>query len=269
MEIVNANIKYFKKAGFNLVYNENIKHVKVLPYLSIVQSVEGSYDITIGNGEQKQTEEGGFFIAPSDIQQTIVHHVNQDSKKMTARWIFLDVEVNKVFALDALYRFPVVVNDDRKRELNRLFDRLFATDDIWVNYSDSYKLLGYLIQMATPIQTEAHTEIQCAVAYMMEHYTERITVEMLSNMAAMSTSNFYATFKKNMGCSPIAYLNHYRLSIAADMLINTDKSVSAISYLVGINDVMYFSKLFKKAHGISPKEYRSMYTSPSIIKFGN
>ena len=75
----------------------------------------------------------------------------------------------------------------------------------------------------------------------------------------MSTSNFYAAFKKNMGCSPIVYLNHYRLSIAADLLINTDQSVSAISYSVGINDVLYFSKLFKKAYGTPPKEYRSIY----------
>lgn len=250
---------FFQKNGFYSVYNENVKHVKVLPHLSVVQSVEGSYDITLGNGEKMQTGDGGFFIAPSDIQQTIVHHVNQNSRKMTARWIFLDVEINKTFSLDLLYQFPVVVNDDRKKELNRLFDCLFATDDVWDNYSDCCKLLKYLIQTATPIQTETHAGIQCAVAYMTKHYTERITVEMLSDIAAMSASNFYAAFKKNKGCSPIAYLNHYRLSIAADMLINTDKSVSAVSRLVGINDVLYFSKLFKKTHGASPKEYRSVY----------
>ncbi len=259
MKITSAQIRFFKKAGFYSVYNENIKHVKALPYLSIVQSVEGSYDIALGNGISQQTKDGGFFIAPSNVQQTIVHHVNPKSKKMTARWVFLGVEINKAFSLDALYQFPVVVNDDRKNELNMLFDRLFATDNVWENYSDCYKLLEYLIQMATPTQTEMHPGIQCAVAYMMEHYTERITVEALANTATMSTSNFYAAFKKNMGCSPIAYLNHYRLSIAADMLIDTDQTVSDISYFVGINDVQYFSKLFKKIHGKNPKEYRSVY----------
>ena len=259
MKIKSANIRFFKKSGFDSVCNENVKNVKILPCLSIVQSVEGSYDITLGNGEKKQTGEGGFFIAPSGVQQTIVHHVSQSSKKMSARWIFLEVEINKMFSLDALYRFPVVVNDEQRDELNRLFDCLFASDNVWENYSDCYRLLKHLIQMATPIQAEPRTSIQSAVAYMTEHYTERITVETLSNIAAMSTSNFYAAFKKNMGCSPIVYLNHYRLSIAADLLINTDQSVSAISYSVGINDVLYFSKLFKKAYGTPPKEYRSIY----------
>ena len=261
MEITSSQINYFKKGEFRSLSNENVKHIKVLPYLSIVQSVEGSYDISLGNGETLQREDGGFFIAPSNLQQTIVHHVNKKSKKMTARWIFLDVEINKAFSLDSLYQFPVVIKDDRKNELNMLFDCLFTTDNVWENYSDCYKVLECLINMATQIQNEIHPGIQRAVAYLIGHYPERITIEMLANMANMSESNFYATFKKNMGCSPISYLNHNRLSIAADRLLETDKTLIDISYSVGINDALYFSKLFKKTYDMSPKEYRSVYKS--------
>ncbi len=261
MEITNAQVKFFKKGGFYSVSNENVKHVKVLPYLSIVQSVEGSYDITLGNGEQKQTTDSGFFIAPAGVQQTIVHHVNKKSGKMTCRWVFIDIEVNKAFSLDSLYQFPVVVNDERKKELNMLFDRIFATNDIWENYSDCYKLLGYLIQMATPIKNEPHQGVQNAVAYITEHYAGPISVTTLANISNMSESNFYAVFKKHIGASPIAYLNHYRLSVAADKLTQTDRTVSEISYSVGINDPLYFSKLFKRIYGMTPKGYRSVYQS--------
>ncbi len=258
MEITGAQIKIFKKGGFYSANNEGVKHIKVLPYLSIVQSVEGSYEIALGNKEAVQTENGGFFIAPSNIQQTIVHHVNEKSGKMTCRWIFIDAEVNKAFPLDSLYQFPIVVKDDRKKELNILFDRIFATSDIWQNYSDCYALLGYLLQMATPIKTEMHQGIQRAIAYITEHYTERISVKTLANISNMSESNFYAAFKKDIGNSPIAYLNHYRLSVAADNLTQTDRTVSEISYSVGINDPLYFSKLFKKIYGMTPKKYRSV-----------
>jgi len=95
MEIKNIEIKYFEKSEFIGLCNENIKHVKVLPYLSIVQSTEGSYDIALANNKSEQTEQGGFFIAPSNVQQTIIHHVNKQSGRMSARWIFLDVEINK------------------------------------------------------------------------------------------------------------------------------------------------------------------------------
>ena len=64
LEITSVQIKFLKKGGFYAVKNENIKHKKVLPYLSIVQSMEGSYDIALGNEKAFQTGDGGFFIAP-------------------------------------------------------------------------------------------------------------------------------------------------------------------------------------------------------------
>ena len=261
LKITSAQINVLKKEGFHSVSNENVKHTKVLPYLSIVQSVEGSYDIALGQGDTLQTGDGGFFIAPSNIQQTIVHHVNRESGKMSARWIFIDVEINKLFPIDRLYRFPVVVNDDLKNEMNTLFDRIFETDDIWQNYSDCYALIGHLIKIATPITAKQDRGIQVAVAYINENYMDEITVKSLAHLANMSESNFYAAFKKQMGISPIAYLNNYKLSVAAGMLTNTSDTVSEISYSVGISNPLYFSKLFKKTYGVAPKEYRSVYKS--------
>ena len=259
LEIACAQIKILKKGGFNSASNENVKHTKVLPYLSIVQSVEGSYDIALGRGDTLQTGDGGFFIAPAHIQQTIVHHVNKASGKMTARWIFIDVEINKSFPMDKLYRFPVVIRDDLKNELNTLFDRIFETEDLWQNHSDCYALIGQLIQRATPITNKRDREIQTAVAYINENYRNKITINSLANVANMSESNFYATFKKQMGISPIAYLNNYRMSVAADRLADTPDTISEISYSVGIQDPLYFSKFFKKIYGMAPKEYRFIY----------
>lgn len=259
MEITSANIKYFKKSGFDSVSNEGETHVKILPYLSVVQSVEGNYDIALGNGNLEHTEEGGFFVAPSGVKQHIVHHTNKKSGKMTCRWIFIDVEVNKTFSLDALYRFPVVINDDGKDKLNELFNRIFSTNNVWDNYSDCYKLLGCLIQMATPLKNETPSGVQKAISYTKEHYREQITVSVLAKIANMSESNFYAAFKKHIGNSPIAYLNNYRLSIAADRLILTNQTISEIGYSVGIIDALYFSKLFKKTYGIPPTKYRIVY----------
>jgi len=75
----------------------------------------------------------------------------------------------------------------------------------------------------------------------------------------MSESNFFTVFKKVLGNSPISYLNHYRLSIAADRLIETSQAINEIGYSVGFNDALYFSKLFKKTYGSTPKEYRATY----------
>lgn len=258
LKITNAEIKFFRKSGFYSVSIENIKHIKILPFLSIVQSVEGSYDIALGSGDMQKTEEGGFFIAPSGVQQTIVHHVNQKSGKMSCRWIFIDVEINRAYKLDSLYRFPTVIKGENKGELGELFDRLFKSDSIWENYSCCYKVLEVLLKTAELMPQKVSLGIESAVAHMTQNFAKPMSIAELAKIANMSESNFYPAFKKQFACSPISYLNHYRLSVAAERLSETNDPISDISYLVGINDPLYFSKLFKKIYGMTPGEYRLM-----------
>ena len=256
LEIKSADVKHFRKGSSAFEGNDGLRHVKVLPYLSIVQSVEGSYDITLGTGTTEHTGTGGFFIAPSGIEQTIIHRTDKASNKMRFRWVFIDVDINKAFKFDELYRFPTVVTDEGKSVLNDLFERLFATEDQWESYSVCYQLLGVLSRMGEPIERQENSGAEMAIAYMMEHYAESITVEKLASLANMSESNFYASFKRLTGSSPMAYLNHYRLSVAANLLLETDDTANRISYTVGIKDALYFSKLFKKTYGVSPRDYR-------------
>lgn len=259
LEIKHVEIKYFKKNGFSSVQSEGLHHVKALPFLSVVQSVEGSYDITLGNGKTEKTGDGGFFIAPSGVQQNIIHHDSKISGRMTCRWIFIDAQIDGTYSLDLLYRFPTVIADEKKNEISALFDHLFATDNVWDNYSDLYKLLKLLISIASPLEKQPHRGIQSAITYISTHYKEEITVRRLSEISSMSEPGFYAAFKKRVGSSPLAYLNSYRLSLAADKLTESDDTLSEIGYSVGINDPFYFSKLFKKTYGVSPKEYRLAY----------
>ena len=256
LEIKNAEIRLLKRGTFTFVSDQPVRHVKVLPYLSIAQAMEGSYEISLGGSKAEQTGEGGFFIAPAGIEQTIVHHPDPKSGKMRCRWLFIDVEINKAYKLDTIYRFPTVVKDDKKAEWNRLFESLFSTERIWEVHSICYKLLGHLEQMGTPVVKPLNHGMEAVTSYMREHYTENITVKKLASVANMSASNLYAAFKKQCGTSPVSYLNHYRLSIAERLLLETDDTINQISYAVGIKDALYFSKLFKKTYGVSPRDYR-------------
>ena len=51
------------------------------------------------------------------------------------------------------------------------------------------------------------------------------------------------------------------MPIPSEISVMDSYTVSEISYSVGINDPLYFSKLFKKIYGMSPKEYRAVYQS--------
>ncbi len=261
LKISSVNIRYFKKDGFYSVPNEGVTHVKVLPCLSVVQSLEGHYDITLGGGDKMQTTDGGFFIAPAGVQQTITHHINEKSGRMSCRWIFIDARINRELSPDSLYTFPTVINGDERHELNSIFERLFATDDAFENHADCCRLLGYLTKLGKEAKEGSHGGLKTALSYISEHYTEHITVKILAEASNMSESNFYALFRRHVGTSPIAYLNSYRLSVAADALTQSTQSIKEISFSVGIDDSMYFSRLFRKTYGVSPSEYRALYKS--------
>ena len=256
LEIKKAEINLFKKGGLNSEHAENVKHIKVLPYLSIVQSLEGSYDITLGNGEMMQTGDGGFFVAPAGVQQTIVHHINKKSGRMVCRWIFIDVRINRAYKLDSIYQFPVLLDEYSKTEMNRLFDLIFSTDDFWELHSCCYKVIALLLKTSAPRKGTASPGVQIAFDHIIDNYSKPISVSELAKISNMSESNLYASFKKQFGTSPIVYLNNYRLSLASERLVETDDTVKEISYSVGITDPLYFSRLFKKSYGVSPREYR-------------
>ena len=82
-------------------------------------------------------------------------------------------------------------------------------------------------------------------------------MEDLAGVAHMSQSNLHAVFKKQFAISPISYINHYRVTLATEELLQTDKPIGDIARSVGIPDQLYFSKLFRKMFGTSPREYRN------------
>ncbi|MBQ7581069.1 MAG: helix-turn-helix transcriptional regulator [Clostridia bacterium] len=258
MEIKKASIKSIQKGFLSSTTCEGIQHIKISPLPSIVQAVEGSYDIKLGDGEMMNTGEGGFFIAPSNVQQTIVHHIDPESGRMRARWIFFDVLINDDLRFDSLFVFPAVADEKAKTELNECFDILFGGRGVLEECAAFYKTLSILSTVGKPRGKQRNNPVYRAIDLIEKNYSSVLTVSDLAKAACTSESNLYAIFKKNFGISPIAYLNRYRLSAAGDMLTETDLSISSIAAKTGFNDPLYFSKMFKKTFGSSPRNYRNM-----------
>jgi AraC-like DNA-binding protein len=104
--------------------------------------------------------------------------------------------------------------------------------------------------------SQAEDEIDKAVTYFYEHYNEQIEVADYAKSHHMSVSWFIRSFKKVMGTTPAQYIMSIRLSNAQSLLESTAYNVTEISKIVGYDNPLYFSRIFKKEKGISPLQYR-------------
>lgn len=98
--------------------------------------------------------------------------------------------------------------------------------------------------------------IEPALATIHEHYDKKLTGEELSLKCKMSLYYFYRIFKRVMGVTPVQYQTAYRLQIADVLLKNERHSISSVANMVGFEDEAYFSHCYRKARGISPREFR-------------
>ncbi len=92
--------------------------------------------------------------------------------------------------------------------------------------------------------------------YIESHFHERIHLRQLAEIACMSVPYFCAGFKKYFGFSAIEYLVLLRMQHASFLLRDVNMNITEVAEAVGYDDIYYFSRLFKKHHGASPRHYR-------------
>lgn len=106
-------------------------------------------------------------------------------------------------------------------------------------------------------RNEGHykNDVAKTIAYIEENYMHRLTLASISANVNLSSSYLCRVFKSEVGTSITSYLNNLRIRKAATLIKEQDLSLKEISAMVGIDDQLYFSRLFKKCMGISPSEY--------------
>ena len=99
-------------------------------------------------------------------------------------------------------------------------------------------------------------EIQIALDYIKENFTEDIEIKHVADHIHKSTTFLYNTFKKEIGQAPNEYILRLRLEKACEELRASDKSITEISFDAGYTSTQYFSKMFNRFTGRTPSSYR-------------
>lgn len=94
--------------------------------------------------------------------------------------------------------------------------------------------------------------------YIHEHYTEDIGRNQIAAEFYLTPEYLAKLYKKRTGISLKTYINEYRIEKAKELLKSSDKSISDIAEAVGFDNFSYFSTMFKKFTGLTPKDYKDV-----------
>lgn len=103
--------------------------------------------------------------------------------------------------------------------------------------------------------------LKSMIAYIKKNYQEKLTLDDIAKYGCMSKSGCLALFKRYQKESPVDFLISYRLKVGAQLLAETNSSITAIAYQVGFSSTSYFSSRFHKQYDCTPLEYRKQHTS--------
>ncbi len=118
------------------------------------------------------------------------------------------------------------------------------------------ELLNICLRRESGHERNTADKIGYALDYIREHFNEEIVINDLAARLDMSPGYFSSMFKKEVHQSTMQYITGLRIERAREYLERTDQSVAVIAKSVGYEDSQYFFRVFKKATGMTPLQYR-------------
>lgn len=236
----------------------------------LIYCISGSGKYKIEN-RQYEVKANQYFILPAYIPHAYASN-NEDT--WTIYWIHFKGTLAPYYA--QIGEEPITISSNLN---SRIADRNAIFEDIFMTLSDGYTIenlryttsllhfyLGslqylpiyrkYHKKAESDTKSEENIVINAALKYMEENLEKSITLQDLAKYMGYSISHFSAMFKSHTGHSPLNYFNMLKIKKACELLETTDLKINQICCMVGINDSLYFSRLFTKIVGVSPRKYR-------------
>lgn len=171
----------------------------------------------------------------------------------------LDTQKNLLMELLVLAVAEVYSDSDEKMEENIDFIG-YAAEISELEEKELNSWAYTKFQYITKILRQKHMDkkgyvIRNVQAYLEEHYYRDISLQDAADKAGMTPQYFSTIFKQSTGQNFVEWLTEYRIKKAMEYLDEPGAVVKEVCFKVGYNDPNYFSRIFKKICGMTPKEY--------------
>ncbi len=112
------------------------------------------------------------------------------------------------------------------------------------------------LSSAMPEPSSLSAEVRRMQQYIAQHFAEDVSLPALAQRLELSPGHLSAMMKKQLGLPFSEYVLYVRLAHAQELLSSTNLKIYEVAEKTGYHDPFYFSKLFKRAFGVSPGDYR-------------
>lgn len=164
-----------------------------------------------------------------------------------SQFIIMNTLLRKAIEQNTVHPFYV---DKISSSYARRIEALDTVEDVqamlqdYCAYARRYSLKGY------------SPTVQKVINHINLNLSEPHTLKSLAALCHVSPSYLSSLFKQETGSTLIDYINTQRVKRAAQQLTTTDRSISEVAEEMGILDVNYFAKIFKRTFGMTPTRYR-------------
>lgn len=125
--------------------------------------------------------------------------------------------------------------------------------DIWLLLMQAVARQESDARRPRPVSQE---RIQTMLAFIHQHYAEKLTLDQIAAAAIISRRECLRCFQSCIQKSPIEYLMDYRIRMAEQLLRTTTLPITEIALQTGFNTGAYFTKTFREYRGITPGQFR-------------
>lgn len=218
----------------------------------------GEGRLIVDGCEYIQTAGSAFYLPPS-----LPHEYYPSNGSWITNWIVFRGEyASQMLANMGFdgFKFTPEINTDKPAQL---FERIFAAAADPVSFGEKASVLvyEYILAMKTAMlspdsRKNVGSITRQALLYIDSCYMNDITTETLAGLSGVTVQHFCRVFRAETSMRPLEYIARRRIAQAKSLLLNTDTEIGEIGRLVGYEDRNYFSIVFKKLEGVSPRDYR-------------
>ncbi len=234
-------------------------------FLEIVYVTKGRIQMVL-DGTEYYAEKGDCLVIRPGTMADLVSdcRFNQHAHLSVGIECAMEISEGEVPPKDE-HSFVFTFRTKPRLALPETFSSLFEGLIHAYNQNEMNLATGLFLQLCSMLSPEDGTSAQHKSSaytrkikdYIEHNYQKRITIPFLADYLSITPEYASSVFRRETGETIIAYLNRKRIRVAKDLLQNRSISIQYVAEQVGIPDDAYFSRLFKKEEGISPREYRS------------